>query len=70
MNKPVPNRHVMVFMTFIALLPLVYFIPPWVATHAVSDHAAVTVISVAIIVPLLSYVILPLLSRAVTTLTG
>jgi len=63
------NKHAMALLTFFALLPLVYFIPPYVeiylTTHAVTltnnKHFWVTFISVAIIVPIISYVVMPLL---------
>ena len=56
--KPI-SRHLMALLTFIALLPLVYFIPPWVATYVSTDHGWVTLISVGIIVPIISYLVLP-----------
>ena len=67
-TKPI-SRHIMAGLTFIALLPLVYFIPPWVAQEISTQHAWVTLISVAIIVPVISYIVLPamlfLISRLV-----
>ncbi|NRA21171.1 MAG: hypothetical protein HRU05_11895 [Oceanospirillaceae bacterium] len=56
--KP-PSKHVMAVLTFLALLPLVYFIPPWVMAHISDRHAWVTLISVACIVPIITYVLLP-----------
>ena len=53
------SRHTMALLTFIALLPLVYFIPPWVAQEITTQHGWVTVISVAIIVPVISYLVIP-----------
>ena len=57
-SKPI-SRHIMALLTFLALLPLVYFIPPWVAEYISDQHGWVTLISVAIIVPIISYLILP-----------
>jgi len=65
--KPV-NKHVMALSTFILLLPLVYFIPPFVSNNISKDHLHVTVISVAIIVPLLSYIAIPLMLRAISSI--
>jgi len=63
--KPV-NKHFMALCTFILLLPLVYFIPPFVSSNISKDHLHVTVISVAIIVPLLSYIAIPLMLRTIS----
>ena len=54
-----PSKHVMAGLTFVALLPLVYVIPPWVAANISDHHAWVTLISVASIVPIISYLLLP-----------
>ena len=56
-----PNRHMMAFLTFIALIPLVYYIPPWVEQYVTTNHFYVTVLSLVIIVPIVSYLALPLL---------
>lgn len=59
------NRHAIASFTFVILLPLVYYIPPWL-THNVSDnHLYVTVLAVAIIVPIVSYVALPILFKTI-----
>jgi len=63
--KPV-NKHFMALCTFILLLPLVYFIPPFISSNISKDHLHVTVISVAIIVPLLSYIAIPLMLRTIS----
>lgn len=57
-----PNRHIVALMTFFSLLPLVYFIPSFVASYFVSD-LAITFASVAIIVPVISYVLLPVMIK-------
>lgn len=62
-NSTPPSRHWVALYTFIILLPLVYFIPMWVAENISDSHVVVTVISVAIIVSLVSYVFLPLALR-------
>ena len=58
-NVTPPSKHVMAGLTFVALLPLVYVIPPWVAANISDQHGWVTLISVASIVPIISYVMLP-----------
>jgi len=65
-NITPPSKHVMAVLTFLALLPLVYVIPPWVAAHISNQHGWVTLISVASIVPIITYGLLPgmLLLRA------
>ena len=54
-----PNRHLVAFLTFVALLPLVYYVPPWLAQHVLNNQLVVTFLAVAIIVPIISYVALP-----------
>lgn len=62
-TKQTTNRHLMALYTFVVLLPLVYFIPPWVAEHIAAEPLATTVVSVAMIVPLVSYLALPFMVR-------
>ncbi|WOH36214.1 hypothetical protein RI844_12620 [Thalassotalea fonticola] len=56
----------MALLTFLALLPLVYFIPPYVARFT-SNHLWITVISVAIIVPIITYVLLPAMVKMLSS---
>ncbi|WCP68284.1 hypothetical protein LYZ37_06070 [Vibrio tubiashii] len=55
-----PSRHWVALYTFIILLPLVYAIPPFVVENISDNKEVVTFVSVAIIVPLVSYLFLPL----------
>ncbi|SFD09977.1 hypothetical protein [Pseudoalteromonas denitrificans] len=64
MNKSL-NRHVMAFITFILLLPLVYYIPAFVAKNVSDNDLYITIISVAIIVPVLTYILIPLVTRLI-----
>ena len=57
------NRHAIAIFTFVILLPLVYYIPPWLVHNVTDNHFFVTVLAVAIIVPIVSYVALPLLFK-------
>jgi hypothetical protein len=59
-----PNRHAIAIFTFATLLPLVYYIPPWLVRNLTDNHFFVTVISLAVIVPIVSYVALPVFFKA------
>jgi len=59
-----PNRHIIAAYTFVTLVPLVYYIPPWLMRNISDNHFQVTVLALAIIVPLVSYVALPLLFKS------
>jgi antibiotic biosynthesis monooxygenase (ABM) superfamily enzyme len=58
------SKHTVALLTYIGLLPLVYYIPPTISswlTGSVLDHKlAITLISVTAIVPIISYLYLPL----------
>ncbi len=60
----VHSKHTVALLTYIGLLPLVYYIPPVIGswlTGSVLDHKLVTaLISVTAIVPIISYLYLPL----------
>lgn len=63
-----PNQHLVATFTFAALLPLVYFIPPLIASNVTENHFFVTVLSLGIIVPVISYAALPLFFKALSIL--
>jgi hypothetical protein len=63
-----PNQHLIAVFTFVTLLPLVYYIPPWVASNVTDNHFFVTVLSLVIIVPIISYIALPLFFKALKVL--
>ncbi|VAW66710.1 hypothetical protein MNBD_GAMMA09-2810 [hydrothermal vent metagenome] len=58
-----PSRHIITLFTFTALLPLVYFIPPWLKENVIDNHFVITVLALVIIVPVVSYIALPLLLK-------
>ncbi|MCG7585071.1 hypothetical protein [Photobacterium sp. OFAV2-7] len=59
-NQPEPaSRHTIAFVTFLGLLPLVYFIPRLVSQWLSVSQWVEVIITVAIIVPIMSYLILP-----------
>lgn len=62
------NPHIKAAFTFVSLLPLVYYIPPWIIHNLTDNHFFVTVISLAIIVPVVSYVAMPLFNKSLKML--
>jgi len=61
--KHTPNRHLTAVFTFFALLPLVYFIPPWIALYISTNQLIITILAVLIIVPVVSYLFMPILHK-------
>jgi hypothetical protein len=59
-----PSQHKKAVFTFTVLLPLVYYIPPWLTENLTDSHLLVTALSLAIIVPIVSYIALPLFFKA------
>lgn len=59
-----PNRHILALATYVALLPLVYFIPPWVIEHISPDPLISILVTLAMIVPVISYAVMPLFTKA------
>jgi len=59
--KPLP-KHKMALLTFIGLLVPVYFIPGFLIRILPNNSLLVSVIAVGVIVPLMSYLIMPLLT--------
>jgi hypothetical protein len=63
-----PNQHLVATFTFAVLLPLVYYIPPLVVSNVTDNHFLVTVLSLGFIVPVISYIALPLFFKALKKL--
>jgi hypothetical protein len=63
MKQSPPNQHVMALLTFFALIPPVYYIPPLLTEYISPNNLWVTIISLAIIVPITNYVSLPLMVK-------
>jgi len=57
--KP-PNKHVIALINYIALVPLVYFIPQWLSPYLPANAFLQVLIIVAIIVPIISYLVMPI----------
>jgi len=55
-----PNQHIMALITFLALVPLVYFIPEVVNQYLPENKLINVIVVVAIIVPIISYVVMPI----------
>ena len=66
------NRHLIALITFLTLIPLVYFIPPALEIHlmpllielGLPARLSITIIAVAIIVPIISYLMIPMSMKA------
>lgn len=59
--KPLP-KHKMALLTFIGLLVPAYFIPGFLIRILPNNSLLVSVIAVGVIIPLMSYLIMPLLT--------
>ncbi|MBQ4847460.1 hypothetical protein [Pseudoalteromonas sp. MMG005] len=53
------NRFFIALINYIALVPLVYFIPNWIAPYLPNNQLLHVGIIVALIVPIMSYVVNP-----------
>ncbi len=61
MNKSTkPNQHITAVITFISLVPLVYFIPDFVGQYLPDNKLLNVVVVVGIIVPIISYMVMPI----------
>ena len=59
-DKQKIRQHVIALITFLALLPLVYFIPDFVAQFIPAIKWLNVMIVVGIIVPIISYLVMPI----------
>lgn len=57
--KPV-NKHLIALVNYIALVPLVYFIPKAVTPYLPENAFVQVCIIVGIIVPVISYIVMPI----------
>ncbi len=57
--KP-PNKHLLALINYIALVPLVYFIPQWLGPLLPANQLLQVCIIVAVIVPIISYIVMPI----------
>lgn len=54
-----PNKHILAIITYLALVPLVYFIPLLIAPYLPVNNFLQVCINLAIIVPVISYLVMP-----------
>ncbi|AOT10877.1 hypothetical protein [Pseudoalteromonas luteoviolacea] len=59
MNTSAPNEHVLALVNYFALLPLVYFIPDWLAPITGVNKLLHVASVLALIVPVISYLVMP-----------
>lgn len=57
------QQHIMAFITFLALVPLVYFIPDWIAPMLPASKLINVIAAVGLIVPIISYGVMPFSQR-------
>ena len=55
-----PNKHLIALINYIALLPLVYFIPKWFSPFLPNNELFQVAIIVAVIVSIISYIVMPI----------
>jgi len=55
-----PNKHLLALINYIALVPLVYFIPQWLGPFLPVNQLLQVCIIVAVIVPIISYIVMPI----------
>lgn len=58
-----PRRYKLALLTFVALLPPVYFLPPALSAVITGPRLLSVAVAVAAIVVLMTYVIMPVLKR-------
>lgn len=54
-----PNKHLIAIINYLALVPLVYFIPAWLQPLMPDNEFLEVCIVVAVIVPIISYIVMP-----------
>jgi len=64
-----PNKHLLALINYIALVPLVYFIPQWLAPYLPNNQLIQVCIIVAIIVPIISYIVMPITLKVLSQST-
>lgn len=57
------QQHIMAFITFLTLVPLVYFIPDWIAPILPASKLINVIAAVGLIVPIISYGVMPFSQR-------
>lgn len=65
-----PNKHIIALINYFALVPLVYFIPQWVNPFLPANKLLQVCVDVAIIVPIIAYVVMPITLKQLNKHTG
>jgi uncharacterized membrane protein (DUF485 family) len=65
-----PNKHVIALINYFTLIPLVYFIPQWLGPYLPANPLLQVCIVVAIIVPFISYILMPIAMKQLTKVKG
>lgn len=58
------NKHILALINFVALVPLVYFVPEFVQQFLPDIKLLLVMVSVALIVPVISYLVMPFSIKA------
>ncbi|MCK8044590.1 hypothetical protein MSG37_06815 [Shewanella sp. 1CM18E] len=58
-----PNRHIIAFINYLVLVPLVYFIPKWMSPYLPEQMWLQVAANVAVIVVIISYLVMPLVIK-------
>ena len=61
-----PNKHLIALINYFTLIPLVYFIPQLLNPYLPANPLLQVCIVVAIIVPIISYIVMPLAMKRLT----
>lgn len=64
------NKHVIALINYFTLIPLVYFIPQWLSPYLPAHPLLQVCIIVAIIVPIVSYIVMPIAMRQLARAKG
>jgi len=67
-NTQILNPHIISFITYVSLMPLVYFIPEFVKLYLPNIKWLNVFVVVSIIVPIISYIIIPIAHKAFVSL--
>jgi len=65
-----PNKHLIALVNYIALVPLVYFIPKSISPYLPENGFVQVCIIVAIIVPIISYIVMPITMKALRKISS
>lgn len=69
-NSHQPNKHLLAFITFSLLVPLVYFIPDLINPYLPESKLIQVCIAVGLIVPIISYIAMPIVLSLLARLKG